>query len=436
MLAHNVIFIYSNDGTTVLETVAAAQGSITVQETGFSAALGSYEYGGDKKFLGFATSANATEPTYAIGDTFTVSSDTTLYIVESEVTDLTNTTWYVPSGWQAKHAYGTFAINYSVLYDSQSLEGSLLRIGFDTGSGDDGTNCISFYGHYIYNDTAFTISITDGDDATNTSLISWLETYGTQLKVTDLTNTTWYIPAGWEAEAGYGIFTIRGSGLRIDENLMHPITTFNVIAIGYSQDSNFSNTITFAPHALLEDGSYYANNYGFELYFTSGTDTTNPKLIAWLSQYGELQEEDKPTSDTKPVYLRKNGAWVKQDAYERQNGEWVQISRADKISIRLEGALISPPDEITQSYVKFNSPPESSSNYDYWVSRDNGHIYNKDGEMVGPLNLTISPVVYIWGTGRYKINDGLLFYAKSYDDGTTVVTLNNGDVLTLVASDH
>ena len=38
---------------------------------------------------------------------------------------------------------------------------------------------------------------------------------------------------------------------------------------------------------------------------------------------------DEPTTDTKPVYLRKNGTWVKQNAYERQNGEWVQVSYAD-----------------------------------------------------------------------------------------------------------
>lgn len=38
------------------------------------------------------------------------------------------------------------------------------------------------------------------------------------------------------------------------------------------------------------------------------------------------EEPEEPTTDTKPVYKRVDGAWVKQNAYERVNGEWVKIS--------------------------------------------------------------------------------------------------------------
>ena len=86
---HSVIFIYSNDGATLLYSLAASGGDeIVVSETGLSSSSGpAYTYSGDKKFIGVSTSANATTPTYAIGDSFsTGSSDMTVYIVEEEET--------------------------------------------------------------------------------------------------------------------------------------------------------------------------------------------------------------------------------------------------------------------------------------------------------------------------------------------------------------
>ena len=37
-----------------------------------------------------------------------------------------------------------------------------------------------------------------------------------------------------------------------------------------------------------------------------------------------------PDSNTKPVFKRVSGAWVKQTAYERVNGAWVKISSAEE----------------------------------------------------------------------------------------------------------
>ena len=86
------ISIYSNDGTSLLYSNGDwyTGYNIEVTETGLAHTEGfstSYDYG--KSILGFATSANATEPTYAVGDTFQISADTTLYVIEAKSSGVT-----------------------------------------------------------------------------------------------------------------------------------------------------------------------------------------------------------------------------------------------------------------------------------------------------------------------------------------------------------
>ncbi len=209
------------------------------------------------------------------------------------ITDLTNTTWYVPSGWYATASYGIFNINFSSPSFSFNTDFSILRIGYSGPPYLDEVE--SRGGMLMFGDIAFDpayelcINFTGGDDVTNADLISWLETYGIQLKVTDLTDTTWNVPAGWEAEAGYGAFSITGT-----LNVYHNSSEFIVMGIGYNSGSD-----TDAEHIVSVVGGYGAAIYDptqtLIFTFTGGTDVTNHKLIAWLSQYGELQEEEAPT---------------------------------------------------------------------------------------------------------------------------------------------
>lgn len=81
------IYIYSNDGSERLSSYSTSVTTHTVTESGI-AENGSekWAYAGTNTFLGFATSPNATEPTYAIGSSITVEisgGSTTLYIVEA-----------------------------------------------------------------------------------------------------------------------------------------------------------------------------------------------------------------------------------------------------------------------------------------------------------------------------------------------------------------
>lgn len=83
--------IYSNDGTTSLyyNSGDTSLKEYTVTETGIAENGNElYVYEGNKHFIGLATEANATTPTYKIGDTFTCgqSTDEVFYIVEQEPT--------------------------------------------------------------------------------------------------------------------------------------------------------------------------------------------------------------------------------------------------------------------------------------------------------------------------------------------------------------
>lgn len=90
---HGMLGIYSNDGSTRLyyNGEIASGTSYIVNETGLMdrADTQVYTYTGNKKFIGFADVANATVPTYAIGDStpsIVMLDILNLYIVEEEPT--------------------------------------------------------------------------------------------------------------------------------------------------------------------------------------------------------------------------------------------------------------------------------------------------------------------------------------------------------------
>lgn len=170
------------------------------------------------------------------------------------------------------------------------------------------------------------------------------------MAITDLTGTTWYVPSGWSASSGFGKFSITGSysytwissGNSFSYEITNDYTLDNErcnLIIGYDYDGF---NISQKSNCICVYEAYSNGNNAFQTFpnpnavnititFTGGTDVTNADLIAWLSENGELQEEE--TTDLQPVYKRVNGEWVKQNAYKMTNGEWVQISEADSLEI-------------------------------------------------------------------------------------------------------
>ena len=144
-----------------------------------------------------------------------------------------------------------------------------------------------------------TISFTGGTDATNPYIIAWLQKNGIQLKVADLTDTTWVIPSGWKATAGYGAFSITTEWISPSTQYSSNYgPTAYKFYIGYKPTANpmtVDNYIAFmyAKSSSSGGASFYydtiGNNTSVSFTITGGDDVTNPYLIAWLLVHGQLQ---------------------------------------------------------------------------------------------------------------------------------------------------
>lgn len=100
--------------------------------------------------------------------------------------------------------------------------------------------------------------------------------------IESLEGSTWYVPSGWKCEAGYGRFAIN-----CYNTVLSDVTAS--IALGYNFFAEPGTEDGFIPYkdSICFDAAGY---YGpFNITIIGGTDVTNPKLIAWLSEYGELQ---------------------------------------------------------------------------------------------------------------------------------------------------
>ena len=123
---------------------------------------------------------------------------------------------------------------------------------------------------------------------------------------TDLTGTTWHIPAGWNATAGYGanynvLYSVNG---RTDN------PNYLYLDIGYegefdAVDFYFNTTQKANTVCVNNEGPPYtnlSNTTAFDLYFqdeNAGADATNTSLISWLKANGELISHQMPTPSLK-----------------------------------------------------------------------------------------------------------------------------------------
>lgn len=101
------------------------------------------------------------------------------------------------------------------------------------------------------------------------------------MAITDLTNTTWNIPAGWTCSAGYGTFSIEGN---INDDYFQGGVKFGKGNWNGDEFPNASNSIAY----WTTDGSvaYFSSSTPLTIVITGGTDATNTKLISWLEANG------------------------------------------------------------------------------------------------------------------------------------------------------
>lgn len=109
------------------------------------------------------------------GEWVQISAKTPVY----DGTDLTGTTWYVPSGWTTNAGYGQFDVAGAVTGNGY-VNSSFVFFHLGYYANYDYRNGITFGGVFTSRNTAndFTITFTGGTDVTNADLIAWLETYG------------------------------------------------------------------------------------------------------------------------------------------------------------------------------------------------------------------------------------------------------------------
>ena len=118
---------------------------------------------------------------------------TEVQLPEWNGTDLTGTTWNIPSGWSATSGYGKFKITGQLQVDGEEhLLDGYLCIGYSLSSSMRYTakaNCFAFgesnmgWGGGV-NSQTLTLTIESGSSVTYSSLISWLKQNGELLSHT------------------------------------------------------------------------------------------------------------------------------------------------------------------------------------------------------------------------------------------------------------
>lgn len=180
------------------------------------------------------------------------------------ITDLTNTKWQINAGWSATSGYGRFSI--TGITDASTNYPCGIQDTFDIGYviiiNDEGekitpnSGVIGFWktdGAYkqYYAYESFTLEITGGTDATNTNLISWLESNATLL----------YAPS--EESSGY---TLRVNGKTLNllngkkvRNLIYKGTTYEIKQPSVDTSGYTLTLIAEYGAAYVEAGHYSIN---------------------------------------------------------------------------------------------------------------------------------------------------------------------------------
>ena len=215
--------------------------------------------------------------------------------------DLTDTTWLLNNDLSGAATIGSQGIIYLNFVsnnttfnriDTSEMESDGLLGYWATNSYIEVFNSIG--GGWI-NQAYRTITITGGTDVSNTELINWLIANATQLVVSDLTNTTWFINS---------TPTINPPNIALT-NITY--TTNNVqctsMFIGYIPELDTENEIWYYNPNATGDTNFcaYSTQTGWSnqayrtITITGGTDVTNSNFIIWLQNNATQQETPTPT---------------------------------------------------------------------------------------------------------------------------------------------
>lgn len=210
------------------------------------------------------------------------------------ITDLTGTTWVfnstittAPNGWRLDDSNGyddTYYINFLV---SDSTSTFIQFRDTDLGSGDINYSFSGVYtigSGWLY-EIARTITITGGTDATNNTLITWLQNNATQVPVSDLTNTTWVLNNNID-------LTTINYDTSFYINFKFESYNYNLGWMRFydsQADYDYNVNLAYESYEVYSSFSGWNSNNYKTIQITNGQDVTNPDLIAWLSQNATQQ---------------------------------------------------------------------------------------------------------------------------------------------------
>lgn len=197
---------------------------------------------------------------------------------DDSITDLTDTTWEIQSGWSVMAGYGSFSIDYTLVTDTDEYSYCrCLTLGYNLNSNSSANTITdidldglpSMYDFTVTPTTSFTITITGGADSDDPDLISWVTENGKQIlpnHVEPITNvftdiTTWITSAlGSVTGVFYGSTT---------ETVTVPVTVSTIGEAFYSAGGSTSGDplpgrwylVTGFPD--LADGTEFTLSYDF-----------------------------------------------------------------------------------------------------------------------------------------------------------------------------
>ena len=226
----------------------------------------------------------------------------------STITNLTNTTWY----FNEDLTNTTANAEYDITFNSNNTTYEQLITVSDTYIVYN-PDTVYYGGQKWFNENFRTIEITGGTDITSQQLISWLydnatlysspqwvdielQTYIGSSRLTDLTNTTWYMNDEVDA------FITGSSQVQITGT----IGSDNIGNDGIGVEEGFIYNWT-GSEVWFEDGWNDPSYRNWTI--TNGTDTTRTTFIDWMYENGALVSSSQPPYVKYPVKIYTLDGW-------------------------------------------------------------------------------------------------------------------------------
>jgi len=408
-------------------------------------------------------------PGPVIGSSITINYQET---ATNSITDLTGTKWFFNSEIDL-----TGSVDYKISFNCDGVNYILLGLGLlDELSYWDSSEQqnIVYQGKQAWLSEAFrTIEITGGTDATNATLISWLQANATQVvepAITDLTGTKWLIKKpsefiGVGFEEGYVkitsvdlVYKMYASTyesavqneFRIRQQFDSSTGSFagclfaTATPIVYPRFVIFcspSNNSSYVQFQAASDDTLNLGDIETTIEITGGTDVTNSDLISWLQANATQIEEEEPEPEPEPTPSNPNLNDIFTDvanAIRAKTGKsdpLYPVNFANEIAaietggggveLNIHYSSTTAPSDTSKLWVKTDTEPEKVS-----VSKDLAlgaeTISTLDATLPTAISVMVSGVVgtkiYIFGGFASGSSSGYSNKIYRFDTTTETIT--------------